>query len=84
VLSLKKEMATGCMISLIPVLYRQGVEFDDIVPELIDELLNVRRRFDEAAETLERACRGDHQLLKDLRTYLDVCRTNSTGTYIYT
>lgn len=77
-------MVTGCMISLIPVLYRQGIEFDAIVPDLMDELRNVRERFDEAAETLERACRGDKQLRKNLKTYLDICRMNSTGTYIYT
>jgi hypothetical protein len=72
------------LLSLVPVLYRQGIEWDDIVPELMEELLHVCRRFDEAAETLEAAAADDPQLLKDLRTYLDVCRTNNTGTYIYT
>ncbi|KAH8911535.1 terpenoid synthase [Coniochaeta sp. PMI_546] len=84
VLSLKKEIVTGCLLSLVPVLYRQGIEWDDIVPELMEELLHVCRRFDEAAETLEAAAADDPQLLKDLKTYLDVCRTNNTGTYIYT
>ncbi|KAJ9161699.1 Terpenoid synthase [Coniochaeta hoffmannii] len=84
VLSLKKEMATGCLLSLAPVLYRQGIEWDDIVPELMEELMYVCRRFDEAAATLEAAGADDPRLLKDVRTYLDTCRTNSTGTYIYT
>lgn len=50
----------------------------------MEELLNVCRRFEEAAETLEAAAANNPQLLKELRTYLDVCRTNNTGTYIYT
>ncbi|KAB5545916.1 isoprenoid synthase domain-containing protein [Coniochaeta sp. 2T2.1] len=84
VLSLKKEIVTGCLLSLIPVLYRQGIEWDDLVPELMDELLNVTRRFDQAADALEAACGDDEALRSNLRTYLDVCRRNGTGTYIYT
>jgi hypothetical protein len=72
------------MISLVPVLYRQGIEWDEIVPELMEELRNVCGRFDEAARTLEAAAGDDGRLLKDVKTYLDVCRTNNTGTYIYT
>lgn len=72
------------MISLVPVLYRQGIDWDDIVPELMKELQNVCSRFDEAAEILEAAAAHDPELSKDMRTYLDVCRTNNTGTYIYT
>jgi len=50
----------------------------------MEELMYVCRRFDEAAATLEAAGADDPRLLKDVRTYLDTCRTNSTGTYIYT
>ena len=46
--------------------------------------MHVCRRFDEAATALEAAAADDKRLLKDVRTYLDTCRTNSTGTYIYT
>lgn len=72
------------MISLVPVLYRQGIEWEEIVPELMEELSNVCQRFDEAAATLEAASASDARLLQDVRTYLDYCRTNNTGTYIYT
>jgi hypothetical protein len=69
---------------LVPVLYREGIPWDDVVPELIEELEAVRDRLDEAAGQLERASENDTQLLKDLRTYVDVCKTSTTGTYIYT
>lgn len=84
ILSLKKEIVTECLISLVPVLYREGIPWEDVVPELIEELEAVRDRLDEAAGQLERASENDTQLLKDLRTYVDVCKTSTTGTYIYT
>lgn len=78
------DQVTDCVISLVPVLYREGINWDDVIPELMEELQAVRTRLDEAAEQLERAARRDTRLLKDLKTYVDVCRTSTTGTYIYT
>ncbi|KAL1874928.1 hypothetical protein VTK73DRAFT_10354 [Phialemonium thermophilum] len=84
ILSLKKEMATESLVSLIPVLYQEGITWGEIVPELIEELQLCRLRLEEAFEKLEKDSAGNARLLKDLRTYVDVCRTSTTGTYIYT
>ncbi|KAL7909375.1 isoprenoid synthase domain-containing protein [Trichoderma velutinum] len=83
-LSFKKEMATGCVLNILPVLYHGGQDWDKIVPELILELEAICNRLDEAAAVLDKATSYDSAINKNLQTFVELCRTCTTATWIYT
>lgn len=79
ILSVKKELAGGCVHNAIPVLYSQGQPLGDVMHELLGRLENCRDRFDDTAErVLDMA--GSPAQRADLLRFIDGLRTNATGT----
>ncbi|KAK3356594.1 isoprenoid synthase domain-containing protein [Lasiosphaeria hispida] len=81
VLSVKKELAAGCVHNAVPVLYHQGRPLDAVIPELMRRLETCRDRFDEAAVVVQKVCsKESEKVQEDLVKYIDGLRTIATGT----
>ncbi|KAL1845552.1 hypothetical protein Daus18300_014502, partial [Diaporthe australafricana] len=83
ILSLKKEIATDCVMNLVPVLYKSGQTLDRVIPHLIDEMHASRDRLDGAAATLHAMTQSDPQLARDVMRFIDGIRIMDTGTLEY-
>ncbi|KAK0643757.1 isoprenoid synthase domain-containing protein [Cercophora newfieldiana] len=83
IFSLKKELATCCLINAVPVLYYAGVLWDDLIPYPDAELKGSCSRLDEAADALLEKTKHDEQLAKAVRQIVDGVRTNCAGNLGY-
>lgn len=81
ILSIRKELAGGCVHNAVPVMYHHGQILDDLVHELMVRLEACRDRFDDAADRVcEMVSSSSEKDCKDLVRYVDGLRTNGTGT----
>ncbi|KAG8160934.1 hypothetical protein KVR01_009198 [Diaporthe batatas] len=83
ILSLKKEIATDCVVNLVPVLYKTGLSLDQVIPRLIEEMHASRDRLDSAAARLHSMTLADPQLNRDVMGFIDGIRIMDTGTLEY-
>ncbi|KAG6355737.1 hypothetical protein INS49_003702 [Diaporthe citri] len=83
ILSLKKEIATDCVVNLVPVLYKTGLDLDRVIPHLIDEMHRSRDRLDSAAARLHTMTLADPQLNHDVTMFINGIRIMDTGTLEY-
>ncbi|KAF3766767.1 terpenoid synthase, partial [Cryphonectria parasitica EP155] len=83
ILSLKKEIATDCVVNIVPVLLKTGQPLDRVISGLIEEMHNSRDRLDSMAARLSDMTRGNSQLHKDVMRFIDGIRIMDTGTLIY-
>jgi len=79
ILSVKKELAGGCVHNAIPVMYSQGQPLDVVISELLSRLEACRDRFDETADRVLEMARSAAER-SDLLKFIDGLRTNATGT----
>ncbi|KAK1831302.1 isoprenoid synthase domain-containing protein [Podospora conica] len=89
ILSFKKELAQNCLINIVPVLYRAGTPWEQIMPTLDAELRAAADRLDGAARGLVAAVRafggpaGDAQAAA-VERLVDGVRYACTGNLGYT
>ncbi|KKY30693.1 putative terpene synthase [Diaporthe ampelina] len=83
ILSLKKEIATDCVVNIVPVLYKTGLNLDRVIPSLIDEMHASRDRLDSAAARLHGMTLADPQLNQHVMNFIDGVRIMGTGTLEY-
>lgn len=83
ILSLKKEIATDCVVNLVPVLYKTGLNLDRVIPRLIEEMHASRDRLDSAAARLHTMTLADPQLNHDVTMFINGIRIMDTGTLEY-
>ncbi|KAK7735561.1 hypothetical protein SLS53_007474 [Cytospora paraplurivora] len=83
ILSLKKEIATDCVVNLVPVLYKSGQPLEKVIPYLTEEMHASRDRLDSTAAKLDAMTRHDPQLNRSLMTFIDGIRIMDTGTLEY-
>ncbi|POS74314.1 hypothetical protein DHEL01_v207289 [Diaporthe helianthi] len=83
ILSLKKEIATDCVVNLVPVLYKTGLSLDQVIPRLIEEMHASRDRLDSAAARLDSITLADTKLNHDVMNFIDGIRIMDTGTLEY-
>ncbi|PSR92153.1 isoprenoid synthase domain-containing protein [Coniella lustricola] len=83
ILSLKKEIATNCVVNVVPVLYMTGQSLDQVISNLVDEMHASRDRLDAMAAKLDLMTRAQPQLNKDVMRFIDGVRMMDTGTLIY-
>ncbi|GAB1317187.1 Terpene synthase [Madurella fahalii] len=81
ILSLKKELAGGCVHNAVAVMYHQGQPLDGVMAELMAKLEAYRDRFDETAERVHKLVSGASKRDRDeVLKFIDGLRTNATGT----
>lgn len=80
-LSLKKELGTGCVLNAVATLFTPGKSLDEVVEELLGKLHDAVVEFDTAAAALTEAA-GDHKRLA--QDHIDAYRAIVTGTLEFT
>ncbi|KXX74688.1 Presilphiperfolan-8-beta-ol synthase [Madurella mycetomatis] len=81
ILSLKKELAAGCVHNAVAVMYHQGQPLDSVIRGLVTKLEACRDRFDEIADRVYQLASGASKQNRDgILRYIDGLRTNGTGT----
>lgn len=81
ILSLKKELAGGCVHNAVAVMYHQGKPLDSVIPELMAKLEACRDSFDETADRVcQLASSANKQDRDDILRFIDGLRTIATGT----
>ncbi|CAN8101905.1 unnamed protein product [Discula destructiva] len=83
ILSLKKEIATDCVVNIVPVLYNTGMPFKHIISFLIEKMIKSRDRLDSMADKLDMVTKADPQLNTNVMKFIDGIRIMDTGTLIY-
>lgn len=92
-LSLKKELRTGCVINAVVALLRDEKKLDDVVVDVQDKLKDAVIAFDKAAVKLldeadsHDAAENDNQKARaraSTQSYIDGCRAIVTGTLDFT
>ncbi|KAK3318125.1 isoprenoid synthase domain-containing protein [Apodospora peruviana] len=87
IFSLKKEIAHDCLINIIPVLYKAGSPWENIMHILTADLRENCERLDQAAALLLEKSRtlsgGDPDLQRSLAQFVDGVRHNCTGNLNY-
>lgn len=84
VLSLKKEMATGCVINAVTSLMMRENTLSGAVDELYKEMRQAVKNFDEAAACLCQEAQGDADAESIVKRYVDGHRAIVTGTLEFT
>lgn len=84
VLSLKKELQTGCVINAVCTLFTPQTSLDEVMAQIVQMLRDGVRRFDEAAGELIDQCINDVQLQSLARDLIDGYRAIVTGTLEFT
>lgn len=84
VLSLKKELHTGCVINAVATLMAPGRGLDDVVRELKGRMDEAVAAFDRAAGEMEALVQGDEVSSGVVRRHVDACRATVVGTLEFT
>ncbi|KAK3393508.1 isoprenoid synthase domain-containing protein [Podospora didyma] len=89
ILSVRKELAGGCIHNAVPVMFQQGQRaLDGVIRELVARLENSRDRFDQTARkvymmmTTMSGSDDDDDLVhrEEILRYINVLQTNATAT----
>lgn len=83
ILSLKKEIATDCVVNIVPVLYKSGQPLEEIIPHLTVEMHASRDRLDNMAARMDAMTRKDAELNRNVMRFVDGIRRMVTGTLEY-
>ncbi|KPM38085.1 hypothetical protein AK830_g8485 [Neonectria ditissima] len=83
-LSLKKELRTGCVINAVAALLAPERDLDAVVAELEQRLARAVGEFDAAAGELLARVEGDREQSGVVERYIDGCRAIVTGTLEFT
>ncbi|KAF4345585.1 terpene synthase [Fusarium beomiforme] len=83
-LSLKKELRTGCVINAITAIMEPGMTLDMVVNELEERMKMAVKKFDEAVGGLFEKAEFQEDLRPTVERYVDGCRSIVTGTLGFT
>lgn len=67
----------------MPVLYKTGLNLNQVIPDLIEKMHASRDRLDSAAARLQEMTRADPRLNQDVVNFIDGIRIMDTGTLEY-
>ncbi|UZP32732.1 hypothetical protein NXS19_000548 [Fusarium pseudograminearum] len=80
VLSLKKELQTGCVINAVAAIMEPSMTLDMVVAELEARMRMAVKDFDDAARKLIEDTEGDGELRPLVEKHVEGCRSIVTGT----
>lgn len=83
ILSPSKEIASCCLINVVPVMFTAGMSWDAILPRLDAELYRSCQELDRAAETLIQRTMKDSRVVETLSKMIQGVRHCATGNLSY-
>ena len=84
ILSLKKELRTGCAINAVATLLTPENTLCDVVEDISRRLKSAVKELDEAAETLCNVTKTNRELNQNAIKYIDSCKAILVGTLEFT